>query len=301
MKLSENIEHDFGGAWTTEKLDILTNYINAYTNALKGQKFNKIYIDAFAGTGYRTPKQKVSTQGVLIKSENNEIDARFLSGSARIALQATTPFDRYIFIEKNTKRCKGLNALKAEFPELADRITIIKADANQILTDLCSDLTNNCRALLFLDPYGMQVGWDTIKKIAESQKIDLWYLFGLGGGLNRLLKNDGKITPMQKQTISNVLGTTDWFEEFYKPRQEIGLWDDVALGYDKVVNPKAIGNYLVKRLATTFPGVAKNPRYLVNTKNSPLYLFCFAVSNPNSRAISLALKIAESILGKKGR
>ena len=41
----------FGGEWTEEKLNIFTCYLEAYLVALQHQKFKKIYIDAFAGTG----------------------------------------------------------------------------------------------------------------------------------------------------------------------------------------------------------------------------------------------------------
>ena len=41
----------FGGAWTQEKLNIFTSYLEAYLIALQNQNFKKIYIDAFAGTG----------------------------------------------------------------------------------------------------------------------------------------------------------------------------------------------------------------------------------------------------------
>ena len=41
----------FGGDWTAKKLNIFTSYLDAYLIALQNQKFKKIYIDAFAGTG----------------------------------------------------------------------------------------------------------------------------------------------------------------------------------------------------------------------------------------------------------
>lgn len=43
----------FGGPWTDRKLAILSKYLNAYSTALSSQPFEKLYIDAFAGTGYR--------------------------------------------------------------------------------------------------------------------------------------------------------------------------------------------------------------------------------------------------------
>ncbi len=42
---------EFGGPWTQKKLRILGLYLNAYTTALKNQRFRLVYIDAFAGSG----------------------------------------------------------------------------------------------------------------------------------------------------------------------------------------------------------------------------------------------------------
>src|SRR5690606_41679286 len=50
--------HGFGGPWTEEKLDRVTRYLQAYTTALKNQPFQLMYIDAFAGTGYRASTQR---------------------------------------------------------------------------------------------------------------------------------------------------------------------------------------------------------------------------------------------------
>ena len=45
--------------------------------------------------------------------------------------------------------------------------------------------------------------------------------------------------------------------------------------------------------------VADNPRLLYNSKMTPLFLFCFAVSNPNPKAYGLAKKVAEDHILKK--
>ena len=42
---------EFGGPWTQEKLRILGLYLDAYTMALKNQRFKLVYIDAFAASG----------------------------------------------------------------------------------------------------------------------------------------------------------------------------------------------------------------------------------------------------------
>jgi three-Cys-motif partner protein len=50
-------EQLFGGSWTEKKLEILKKYLDAYNTALKNQPFKRVYIDAFAGTGYRQQRK----------------------------------------------------------------------------------------------------------------------------------------------------------------------------------------------------------------------------------------------------
>jgi three-Cys-motif partner protein len=50
--------HSFGGVWTERKLSVVRRYLERYAQALKDQPFQRIYIDAFAGTGGRTDKQR---------------------------------------------------------------------------------------------------------------------------------------------------------------------------------------------------------------------------------------------------
>ena len=41
----------YGGEWTLKKLEIIYQYLDRYTTALKNQPFQLIYVDAFAGDG----------------------------------------------------------------------------------------------------------------------------------------------------------------------------------------------------------------------------------------------------------
>jgi len=40
------MDHEFGGIWTRQKLDILKKYLGFYTLALKNQPFTLHYVDA---------------------------------------------------------------------------------------------------------------------------------------------------------------------------------------------------------------------------------------------------------------
>ena len=56
---------------------------------------------------------------------------------------------------------------------------------------------------LFLDPYGMQVEWETIRSIASTQAIDLWVLFPLGMGMSRVLVKSGQIPDSWRQRVKS--------------------------------------------------------------------------------------------------
>jgi three-Cys-motif partner protein len=114
--------HSFGGKWTQEKLEKVGNYLQTYSTALKNQSFRRIYVDAFAGTGYVNFKEKQNNQMLFPEFEETEVK-EFVKGSAQIALNVIPPFDEYIFIEKDENRFSELEKLKEDFPHLANNIS----------------------------------------------------------------------------------------------------------------------------------------------------------------------------------
>lgn len=292
--------HVFGGDWTTQKLQVLSKYLESYTTALKDKPtpdrpFRKAFIDAFAGSGYRSIRN--STESSAQEDLFPELEAAdtqsLLDGSARLALSIDPPFDKYIFIEKNAIRCQQLARLQEEFVPLADVIDVRLGDANTEIQKICDRDWSGHRAVLFLDPYGMQVDWKTIVAVAGTQSIDLWLLFPLGIGVNRLLTKSGKIPDSWRHRLTVLLGTEDWYDEFYEVDAAPDLLGDAG---ERVVKASmdVIGRYFIERLQTVFAGVADQPGVLRNSSNNPLYLFCFAVGNPRGKPV--ALRIARHLL-----
>lgn len=272
----------FGGDWTIEKLKIFTEYLDAYLIALKNMKFKKIYIDAFAGTGAITTRD----------------ESQILAGSAKRALMARNKFDHYYFIEANKKKSTELETMIAtEFPTLCPLTTVYCGDANAQLAKVIQSIDWRFnRALLFLDPCATEVNWATLQTVANTKAIDVWYLFPFSA-LNRMLCRNGKIDKSWGECIDRLLGDSGWRVEFYKEDTQINLFDEP--GIIKDASNEHIQKYILQRLTTIFPKVASNPRILKNEKNSPLFLFCFAIANPSPKAQALALSIAEHILGKR--
>ncbi len=291
--------HSFGGPWTTAKLSVIAEYLKSYTTALKDKPskdrpFKKAYIDAFAGTGYRDVHREDAgqkSQSLLLPDLAEREPQELLDGSARLALKTEPRFDSYVFIERSPMRTAQLEALKSEFPDLASRIEIRQGDANLEIQKLCRKDWSSHRAVLFLDPYGMQVDWKTIEAVAGTKAIDLWILFPLGIGVNRLLTRSGDIPESWRKRLNLLLGTESWYEEFYRVERESTLFGEA----DHIVKAttETIGRYFNERLKGIFAGVADQPKVLRN-KNCPLYLLCFAVGNKNGAPI--ALRIANHLL-----
>jgi len=283
--------HRFGGDWTSAKLEVLARYLSAYTTALSKQSFEKWYIDAFAGTGSRLPGGDFdyhSHEGDLFGEQGRR---EWLDGSARIALKTVPRFDRFVFIERSASRCGALQALPAEFGLRPATVDIRQDDANDALGRILQEDWSRRRAVLFLDPYGMQVEWRTIEAVARTRAIDLWVLFPLMA-VTRVLTRSGDIPESWRRRMDLMLGTGEWYERVYAVNEEptlFGVEQQRSRGGAGV-----IGELFHKRLRALFPGVARRPAVLRNSTNSPLYQLHFAAAN--ERGSKVALRIAEHLL-----
>lgn len=278
----KNVE-SFGGNWTIEKLDIIFKYLSFYTTALQNTKYKKIYVDGFAGEG-------------TVELKNGAI----INGSAAMSLNINIPFDRYIFIEINRKKVKKLGALKNEYKNR--NIDIICNDANESLRSIVNDINwKYTRGVFFVDPFATQTEWETLKCIANTKSADLWFLFPFSA-INRLFAKDKNQTMMWKQRLNNCFGGNDWEDAIYKQKKKVQLslfeGEEYESNLEKVSTDILI-EYIKNKLTSIFPYVSPNPKIFKNEKNSILFILFFMTANPDQKAIKLASKCAEYILGKK--
>ena len=290
---------EFGGSWTEDKLDRLRKYLQAYMKIFSANERAKylvpVYVDAFAGAGYRVQSHKERQGNVLFPGLADPDAQAFLKGSAQIALEVEPPFKRYIFIEQDRQQAEDLKKLRERFPTRSDAIEIIQAEANSDLIEWCEETDwDRTRAVVFLDPFGMEVEWALIEALADTRAVDLWLLFPLGVAVNRLLRRFGPPDHGWEKSLTRFFGTDDWKETFYTSKSSRTLFGEEEVMV-KDADFDRIAQYFVSRLKKIFAGVADNPLPLRNSKNVPLYLLCFAVANP--KAVELALKIATHILG----
>lgn len=288
----------FGGEWTEKKLNILKDYLVSYLTALKKQHFHKLYIDAFAGSGSITlDSSDISSQQFLF-DDFLMVPQDFLQGSARVALSLQNSFDEYIFIEKNPVHANALERLKQEFPERKESVHILTGEANSLLQEICkrTDWISH-RATLFLDPYGMQVDWETIKLVASTKAIDALILFPSGVAVNRLLSKSGQIPAGFEKSLDRIFGSHDWKNLFYKEDNQTGLFE-VESKQRKSGSIAAIANYYNSRLREIFAGVEEEPFPLRRDDGHVLYHLCFVAAN--EKGAKIAERIAKQIFKKYG-
>lgn len=280
----------FGGPWSLVKIDAVAAYLKAFNTALKFQKFDRIYIDAFAGSG----DFAYSTSGAGPLFDQDEA-LRMHAGSARRALETDPPFHRLIFIENDLKNIDSLQRLADA--DLGRRATVVPGDANGEVVRVCKQTSwQKTRGVIFLDPYGNSVEWTTLQEVA-STNLDVWYLFPLSGVYRNAPRDQEALTDDKRATITRILGTDEWEQRFYKPppQSDRTLFDVPAAASRRTENVDGIEAFVKERLKLIFP-LVEQPLRLLGPSKAPLFSLFFAMANKSKKAQERARPIAAHIL-----
>lgn len=292
------------GPWAQEKLDLLEKYLAAYTKILSNQAWCRgyFYIDAFAGAGHaklrkeQKPEPESETVPSLIDVGSFSVEdaggSEYIDGSPTVALNIDKPFSKYIFIEKNPRRFNQLRDLKEKFKN--DRtIDIVQEDATSAILAILSDPSidwANHRAVIFLDPFGMQVPWSTLEAIGKNRGVEIILNLPVGMAIQRLLPRSGNFSDKQREKLNNYFGSPEWEDIIYEKSADLFGGTDVQ----KLEGAgERLANWYQGRLRKLF-GFAPRPRLIRNSQGTHLYYLLFA--GPNKTGA----KIASDIFLKQG-
>lgn len=263
------------GSWSTEKLKFLGEYLAAFSSILKTQRSwckHINYIDAFAGTV--KPYDKSHKE--------------YIDGSPRVALQVNPPFDRYDFIEiKKGRVSENLAPLQEEFSD--KQIQVHHGDCNSIIQDEILPLykggKSGCkkRGFIFLDPYGLELNWETVEAIGESEVFDVFINFSVMGVTRQCSTKPP--TGKKRERINRLMGATDWIDEVYVDNQECALpgMEDSVLEKTRLSNvTDKLAKYYVERLKSCFNHVS-DYKIMRADNNAPLYALILASQVPVAR------------------
>jgi three-Cys-motif partner protein len=179
------------GSWVYDKKYYFERYLDIFTrgvgNKWKGQL---AYVDFFSGPGRS-----------LIRENCEEVE-----GSPLIALRYN--FARYVFVDLPEVIATLRERVKNNPKYCA--ITLIEGDCNTVVEDIRSALPANHLTLAFIDPTGVQIQFQTIKRFVENRKVDLLMTIQFGMGIRMNLR---QYSAAEKAALSGFLGNDSWRED----------------------------------------------------------------------------------------
>jgi three-Cys-motif partner protein len=277
---------------------VLRKYLQAYTNIFsknpRAQFYSISYVDAFAGTGTLRRPEPTGFAELLPQLQENEKELR--KGSVRRALEVVPPFNKYVFIERDTAKCKELEDFAREFPSRS--VTVLNEDANEALLRWCSAMDSESeRAVVFLDPFGASVKWEVVAALGRTGAVDLWVLFPYSA-INRMLVRNRKPPKAWARRLTSVFGTKEWEAEFYSTSAFRSLLDTTQTveSTQKSADYRVITDFYVRRVKEEFVAVS-DPFPMHNSNGSLMFILFFAAAN--ERSAKTGLKIANEIIGKE--
>lgn len=187
------------GAWGDEKYKLLGGYCEIFTSGMKNLWDSLIYIDLFAGAGY-----------AKIKGTN-----KIRMSSALIALSVSHKFSKYIFCEEDEKCFAALKArVEKHFPDA--NVEFIQGDSNKKIDEIKNKIPKHSREekilrFCFVDPFSLNLKFDTIIKLAKIGKMDFLILLALHMDGNRNLFN---YISDNSRKVDEFINDTSWRQPF---------------------------------------------------------------------------------------
>ena len=292
-------QNSWGGNWTEIKLEAFENYVNAYLAIMNAQKLKyngwptTVYFDGFAGSGKRNPTE-LEKDDNLFKDYFVNADSELYKGSAERILSLTQKFDYYFFVDNDKMAIESLEHKLTAANLVSVNCKFIPDDVNNQINSFSDFLNSEKAALVFLDPFGMQIDWTSITKL-KDKRVDLWILIPSGVIINRFLDKKGKL--LFKKKLESYFGLTkdEIKKRFYSTDTVETLFGSINITTKTNDSIAKIAGLYIEKLKNIWKYVSDEPLMLYNTKNVPIYHFVFASNNPTG------LKIATQIIDKKNK
>jgi three-Cys-motif partner protein len=292
---------EFGDEHTKKKLETVQKYLSAYATALKYTPFKLLYVDACAGSGSSVPRaaleqtnaHQVSLDG--LSSPVADTDA-IIVGSAIRALGVSPPFHKYLLNDVKQANVNALQkSVREDFPQLADRVELTRLDANEMLRNLCASQDwKETRAVVFLDPFGLQINYETLELLGKTKAVDLWYLVPVFA-MYRQVSGDGQINPDGGPRVDAALGTTVWRDVAVVEEESMDLFNQPQFRSARAVDVAWFEKVAKERIGAAFGGRVLDESLPLGRNGIQEFSLMFAWANPGEKA-KLAAKLAKAVL-----
>ena len=179
------------GAHTLLKVICVSSYSFGFCSIVHGDKARSqgydgaIYLDLFAGPG-------------VVKISDNGVNGDFVAGSP-LAVSSHKKFDYSIFIEKAPRSSAILERRLGSMLE-KEKFRVVPGDCNEKIGEVVDDVNKRYSrpiVLAFVDPEGMEIKFETLRKLSASfRNVD--FMINLNAGTERVA---GQIAVGEPQSI----------------------------------------------------------------------------------------------------
>ncbi len=183
------------GSWGEEKYRHVTFYSALFAKSMRNKWDSLVYIDLFSGAG------RSRIRGTT----------RIVNSSPLTVLGLSNKFDRYIFCEKDRRKCEALKKrIGRDFPELDAHV--IDGDANDKVAEILDKMPSyrkdyHVLAFCFADPYALNnLRFDTLRRLS-ARFMDFLVLIPSGMDAHRFESNYVKPDNL---IVEEFLGTNEW-------------------------------------------------------------------------------------------
>ena len=150
------------GRWAEDKLSHLEKYCAIFNTATYKHWKNRIYIDLFSGPGK-----------CIIKGTRKEFN-----GSPLLALNCDIPFTHYFFNDINLEYIEALKKRTQSYGH--NNIDYINQDCNLAVDEILNKIPEYSICFAYIDPYYLEIKFDTIRKLTKERAVDLLITFQIG-------------------------------------------------------------------------------------------------------------------------
>lgn len=183
------------GPWAVEKYRRMGMYAEIFATGMKFQFPTRIYIDLFTGPGH-----------AIIRGEGRRVLTSPLLG-----LSMPDRFSKYIYCDKEAP---FIAALRRRADALApdSRKCFITGDANQCVDEIAGEIPahsprNKVLSFCFVDPFGLDIRFSTIKSLGDGRAMDFLILLALGMDATR---NWALYVRPENRKVEDFLGDGAW-------------------------------------------------------------------------------------------
>jgi three-Cys-motif partner protein len=190
------------GPWVHDKNFYVDRYLSIFSRGVSKKWKGKLaYVDFFAGPGRN-----------IVRSSGHIVD-----GSPFLALRHS--FAKYVFVDM-PEVLQTLKARLARHPK-RDRVTLIPGDCNTVVDEVRQAVPANYLTLVFIDPPGIQIRFETIRRLVYKRKVDLLMTVQFGMGIRMNLRQYSR---SESEALTAFLGNTQWRKDY----REIGSISEIG-------------------------------------------------------------------------